>query len=336
MEAFTNYQKLYIACGAHFTSNSKFIKKLNYFILINVLTFVTEKLIKDLISWHMNQLFILIVWCYFYYDRFMNQPTKQSFMSSLKKLSHTDPRITRIATKYRVVIGLNLIYTIFGNFIYYNYDLIMTFKPFLMENISNGWKMLYYVWFSICFIISHQIVVLMIFEYLLIFNVLTNLKMSLILTNTTPSNAIIFKWRQICALSDEFESIYSMAPFFKITNSFIGAIMFIVNCYIEKEPIDIRIKASLFYFVIHLMIDFYVLHVIDRSNTSLKKSADEMLQKCAFRNDDMLEKFANEVNQSYRFNLTGFKLFALEKSLVIGFGASLISFTVLFIQISTM
>ena len=84
------------------------------------------------------------------------------------------------------------------------------------------------------------------------------------------------------------------------------------------------------------MIDFYLLHVIDRSNTMLKKSANEMLQKSALRNDEVLEKFANEVNQSYRFNLTGFKLFALEKSLVIGFGASLISFTVLFIQISTM
>ena len=46
--------------------------------------------------------------------------------------------------------------------------------------------------------------------------------------------------------------------------------------------------------------------------------------------------FLHRYRSSYRFNLTGYGLFNLEKSLIIGLGASLVSFTVLFIQISSM
>ena len=185
--------------------------------------------------------------------------------------------------------------------------------------------------------LTSQLMSMMVFEYLLILKILTSVKLRLIRT-TMPSRSTYYEWRQIVALSDKFEKRFSLIPFFKITNGFNGIITYIVFSYIQNVPMTLSFKLSVIYLGVQQLIDIYFIFAIDQCNEKLKEAVNIMLQKLSmcYNTDGTLEQYANEVNQSYRFNLTGYGLFNLEKSLIIGFISSLISFTVLFIQITTM
>ena len=74
----------------------------------------------------------------------------------------------------------------------------------------------------------------------------------------------------------------------------------------------------------------YLLYVVDQSNTCLKELVNKVREKSAISLIVPNEKVIDEVSQSHEFKLTGYGLFKLEKSLIIG------SFTILFIQITSM
>ena len=174
----------------------------------------------------------------------------------------------------------------------------------------------------------------------MIFKLIANIKMKFIENYTkrrnTSATSKIVQWRQICSLVDDFELNYSLAPFLKVTKDFVEALLFIVYISIQNLPIHSKMTCVVAYFILQLMIDVYVICVIDCSNKELKTAMNSLLENSAIYTNGDLKQLTDDMKQSYRFNLTGYGLFALEKSLIIGFGASLISFTVLFIQTSTM
>ena len=343
MESIKRLQNLYLAYGVYFESKSKLIKLINYTILLNFVVYVTRVSMSVYRSFKwmlIDSMFRLVVYGHFYYEQLINRQSKRIFLDKLGKLASYDlnnRQSLKRARNYKVfLIGYTFLAAVSEIISNYDYDYIVKLRPFSLENVSYTWKVTYFVWDGIFGYLAPQCVVLMVFEYLLVLRTLTSIKLTLIQNQTLPNAVTHLRWRQVCSLTDDFDDIYSLTPFFKVTQDFIGALIYIVYLCVNQKVMRIDTQVGLIYFATQLIIDLYVICVIDKSNASLKKAVNELKEKSAIYVSGHFEKWTDEVSQSYRFNLTGYGLFNLEKSLVIGFGASLISFTVLFIQISSM
>ena len=302
--------------------------------------FVIEKTVETFSSFHLidiDYLFRLSFWSYFYYDRFFKRSTKSDLMNQIQELSNQtiETRISKIARKYiTVFIGMSL-FAFVKHYVFFDYEQVIKSRPFLIDNIQLNVKFVHNLWFLFCWYTIDNCLSLMIYEYLLVFKTITLVKLSLI--KSRPTTRIRLKWRQICNLTDDFENQYSLAPFFKIINSYIGALTYIVwSTQTRQVTINVQFVTAILHFLVLILIDFYLIITIDKANRNLKAAANKLMEVRVTSSSHELKEFSDDINQSYRFKLTGNGLFKLEKSLLIGFGASLISFTVLFIQISTM
>ena len=75
---------------------------------------------------------------------------------------------------------------------------------------------------------------------------------------------------------------------------------------------------------------FYVVIVIDYSNKQLRQKMDTLLRMTPSLE---LKDILSDIDQNIEFRLTACGLFSLDKKLILGFVSSLVTFTVLFIQI---
>ena len=258
-----------------------------------------------------------------------NRRSRSGFLIKLEQLMTLieNARLSRTVRYYEIIfVGLNLINLMFA--------VLLKYKTFFIDKSPITYDQCLDIWTLVCSYTIDQCMVLMLFEYLLILKMMAEIKLALIRSAPNPHN--LLKWRQICTLSNRFEDLFSLTPFMNITQNFMSVMMYIVAVYIRKVRMNKWVQIDIFYFLIQLITDVYALYVIDKLNLKLRRAVDKLLEKSAICTSGQVIQYATEISCSYRFNLTGYGLFNLEKSLIIGLGASLVSFTVLFIQISSM
>ena len=190
-------------------------------------------------------------------------------------------------------------------------------------------------WEQFMYVVTSRVVIFLTFEYLLIFRALVELKLDFV--RKLGNNQVVnnHRWRQIQTFVVEFENLYSLAPFFKFLQTYLQTILYIVFMHVFKRHLDSEIGIYIINYVFCLIITFHVVQQIDRSNSKLKMAAKKLHESAALSTNEKFKQLADEINQNYEFKLTGFGLFNLNKSLITGMVASLISFTVLFMELTS-
>ena len=328
--------------GMGIDRRSKKSQWLNRVCLLNMLLFSTYILVlifyERVSNYHkFQQLYVISVYLilsvYFNYNRtsMVNFLTHLESHLSLVDIKHLGKyMIFYLGYHWLLVIGNRVVYgIIFGHDIEREF---VSWFPILPKDTPIVLKYVLFYWCNVLYYdIVELFVSLMIFYYVYQVHVITVIKMNFLdqIKNKPMVINLWSKWRDVHEIERDFEELYSILPLLRFSDTFMYTVTYLLRI-IQKSWSD---EISNYVIVKHLIVTlstFYVVIVIDYSNKKLRRKMDTLLR---FKPSQEMKDILSDIDRNIEFRLTACGLFSLDKKLILGFVSSLVTFTVLFIQL---
>lgn len=132
----------------------------------------------------------------------------------------------------------------------------------------------------------------------------------------------------------EFDNIFSLSPLLSLTDIFVSTSVMVVNVSREVNTANI---TSLMRFVYNIVWMFGVVLFIHRKQESLMKESQQVRKVILTQKPPCIlsASFISQLDSFSSMKMTAWSLFPLDKSLILSFAASVMTFTVLFLQLSS-
>ena len=146
----------------------------------------------------------------------------------------------------------------------------------------------------------------------------------------------IRRWSQLKTATSTFEDLFSIYPLLWFSNLFVKSCVFLVKLKSMSFEINAIILVSYGWFASECVLSSLVLFTIDRVNKSTRMMYDNFKRQNMSRLlvNPKFDRLSVEINDSLSLNLTAWSLFDLNKKFMLSFISSLVSFSVLFMQLS--
>ena len=142
-------------------------------------------------------------------------------------------------------------------------------------------------------------------------------------------------WRKICFVRCRFERLFTWYPLLTFGYTYLKTILFLIYFKSKTFQFDYQMTTSLYYLSISIVIPIVLVCFIDHANGKSRQLVEQLVSESLV--DDNLsdcEQLLNEINQNYKMKFTAYGLFTLNKRLLLGFASALVSFSILFMQLS--
>jgi len=135
----------------------------------------------------------------------------------------------------------------------------------------------------------------------------------------------------------EFDRTFSFLPFITIMKNFLNASYIVISLL---RGTTVRLIAICINNVVHNTILILIITYLTRQRVHLENKS--LMIRTAILEDKQSQREApvllslliESIKEMYSFQMTGWEMFALHKSLILAFMANVISFTVLFVQLT--
>lgn len=154
-------------------------------------------------------------------------------------------------------------------------------------------------------------------------------------------------WDRIACLKWQFEETFSVFPLLWFLNAFSKSVVFVLKVKVSgSEVTKVENCIDLWWFLSETFYTACVPCIITAANENAQKlyhaHRSNLIQQSAQQSDTVINhnqadnqrKLDQEVRDSLQLQLTAWSLFALNKSLLVNFAAGLVSFSVLFMQLT--
>ena len=196
------------------------------------------------------------------------------------------------------------------------------------------------IWRYLCILLTSNFLYLMIFIYVSYILLISKISHSFIanfreyIKNNSLKCMRIY-WRKICYVRCRFERLFTWYPLLTFAYTYLKTILFLIYFKSQTFKFDYKMTTSLYYLSISIVIPIVLVCFIDHANSESRQLVEQLVSESLI-DDDLAdcEQLLNEINQNYKMKFTAYGLFTLDKRLLVGFTSALISFSILFMQLS--
>ena len=341
------FDLLYMLLGISYNGYGRKYKPLTLAFLTHIIIFTlisTFRSIQDILREDNDRRFEVVFnmfsWIFFIlYSKLTSSIRNKFHKSCQSKLTIENSQVLRsIERKYMACLLLIMIVPSAIRIYMYSYDYIVKTGfgdiaelPDFLNVIGSYWY-----WTVVGFLGINGPLIMTI-DYLYTFQKLYLIKREFMLTMTMgmPMKNARKRWREICDLKSLFEHIYSITPLLKFIQTFLQTTMYILQFRnIEaKHFLSAWLITPVVMWICQTLVTIFLVYVIDRANSRLKLIHEFIMKMYIGSDDAVIDKLLNDVKENYRFEMTAYGLFVLNKSVILEFGSALVTFSVLFVQL---
>lgn len=142
------------------------------------------------------------------------------------------------------------------------------------------------------------------------------------------------KWFQVSEIREKFERVFSLLPLLWFANLFMKTMTYMNTIRLMEFRMKLLTAIYVYFFVSKLMYTFYIVFKVDNINHKLSEMFKKVHKRSLSYRNDEFELLRQDIAATLYVHLTGFGLFALNKELLLGFVSAVISFTILYLQLT--
>ena len=143
-------------------------------------------------------------------------------------------------------------------------------------------------------------------------------------------------WLEIESAVNEFDRTFSMFPFIWFVILFYKSCFHLILLKSQSFMIDIPMAINYVWFVVEYLATMSILFTIDRVNKQTQRSFESYRKRFirSKMSGSASRELNNDIEKQLNLKLTAWSMFELNKSFILSFISSLITFSVLFMQLS--
>lgn len=139
-------------------------------------------------------------------------------------------------------------------------------------------------------------------------------------------------WCDVIELELQFERDFNIIPLMTFTLAFIQTTIYI-DMFVKGWLVsEIAIVFVICYWLMSLLHSASIVFLIDSGNNNVHKHFNVFLKQNINSHDTNVKELISYIQQNINFNLTAFGMFQLDKSVILAFASSLVTFTILLVQ----
>lgn len=142
-------------------------------------------------------------------------------------------------------------------------------------------------------------------------------------------------WRKIVEISFEFEQLFNLFPLIWFINIFCKSTAYLIGARKGNQAESMGFLIRCYFFLIEAIFPSLVILILDGMNVKLERLLNRITKrKLKSSNESISSELIEQVSDGLEMRFTGWSMFPLRKTFLLGFLSSLISFSVLFMQLT--
>ena len=148
-------------------------------------------------------------------------------------------------------------------------------------------------------------------------------------------DALKFEWQFIVNLRKRFDDILSPLPFIWYSEMFLKASLYLIETQRSRFEFTFYITLFWIWFFEEIAMTLMTIVSIDYVNQKMSAMNQKLVIRCIKSRNPGLDSLRCEMKDDLKMTITGWKMFKIDRRIVLSYLSALVTFSVLFMQLSS-